>query len=237
MIIKNRYNSIIYMNNLLDILCKTSVSNNCEYLSMYLSGNIENIENLKKKAAPKDINKAIDPINLLKKSIINKVNELYNKYYKNENLIIELPQNKYYNIIFKNKYINRVKCNLDILEIKIVLLDLELTKEIIKIPVDMTIDEIKNNNKLCVLFNIDKDIIKYDYDRQFVLCSKYPLFNMNMIKESIIYSIITKTFCEELLLLMFYGGYINSIDGLTELKDFLDKKLDENINLYELLYS
>ena len=101
----------------------------------------------------------------------------------------------------------------------------------------MTIDEIKNNNKLCVLFNIDKDIIKYDYDRQFVLCSKYPLFNMNIIKEAIIYSIITKTFCEELLLLMFYGGYINSIDGLTELKDFLDKKLDENINLYELLYS
>ena len=225
------------MNNLLDILYKTSINHNCEYLSMYLSGNIENIKNLKKKAAPKDINKVIDPINLLKKSIINKVNELYNKYYKNEKLIIELPKNKYNNIIFKNKYINYVKCNLDILEIKIVLLDLELTKEIVKIPVNMTIDEIKDNNKLCTLFNIDKDIIKYDYDRQFVLCSKYPLFNMNIIKEAIIYSIITKTFCEELLLLMFYGGYINSINGLTELKDFLDKKLDENINLYELLYS
>ena len=219
------------MDDLLNVLFNTVTGGNKEYLSTYLGGNSDV---LKKRLGKMNRENPIDPIGMLKKSISDKFIEIYNKYYQPLSFITDVPDERYsdkkYN--FKIKSIKELDCNFYILEIKQKVLGLEIVKEVLK-PIDYEKGE-KNYEMTRQIFMFGEN--NFNKEKSVIYCPKYPLYNLDTIKEVIFCSIITREFCEEILLLMLYGGYINSLDGLIEMKDFLYKKIEQNINLYELIY-
>ena len=221
------------MDDLFNALFNTVTRGDKEYLSTFLGGNAEV---LKKRLGLMNRENPIDPIGMLKKSISDRFIELYNKYYQPLSFITDVPDDRYsdkkYN--FKIKSIKELDCNFYILEKKQKVLGLDIERVVLK-PIEYEKGE-KNYEISRQIFMFGEENKYYNKEKSIIYCSKYPLYNLETIKEVIFCSIITREFCEELLLLMLYGGYINSLDGLIEMKDFLYKKTDQNINLYELIY-
>ena len=221
------------MDDLLNVLFNTVTGGNKEYLSTYLGGNSDV---LKKRLGKMNRENPIDPIGMLKKSISDKFIEIYNKYYQPLSFITDVPDDRYsdekYNFKIKTK--EEINCNFYTYSVRQKVLGLEIEKEVLK-PIEYEKGERNyETNRQIFMFGEEKE--HFNKEKAIIYCPKYPLYNLETIKEVIFCSIVTREFCEELLLLMLYGGYTNSLNGLIEMKDFLYKKTEQNINLYELIY-
>ena len=221
------------MDDLLNALFNTVTRGDKEYLSTFLGGNTDI---LKKRLGEMNRENPIDPIGILKKSISDKFIEIYNKYYQPLSFVTDVPDDRYSDKKYNFKIVSKkdLDCNFNSFIRKQKVLGLEIEREILK-PINYDKGE-KNYEMTRQIFMFGDDNKYFNLEKAILYCPKYPIYNLETIKEVIFCSIITREFCEEILLLMLYGGYINSLDGLIEMKDFLYKKIEQNINLYELIY-
>lgn len=60
-------------------------------------------------------------------------------------------------------------------------------------------------------------------------CSKYPLYNLTSIKDFIFTEPINIKFCKDLIIIMYLGGYVNSL--------YAEQKMIETYNLHALNYN
>ena len=62
-----------------------------------------------------------------------------------------------------------------------------------------------------------------------IRCSKYPLYNLTSIKDFIFTEPIDIKFCNDLIVIMYIGGYVNSL--------YAEQKMIELYNLHSLNYN
>jgi hypothetical protein len=62
-----------------------------------------------------------------------------------------------------------------------------------------------------------------------IRCSKYPLYNLTSIKDFIFTEPIDIKFCNDLIVIMYLGGYVNSL--------YAEQKMIELYNLHALNYN